>query len=141
MLASTTVLELCVNLVQTANLMHLPSFSLLLSRPGVRVFYITRNWELRSRLLSVRQFNPVPEILKNNRLSDLLKGYLETVLEEFHLTFSNIFSATSDSGSDVQRLCNVLLPGLWEWCICHMIDCALVEVRLGKCEIPAHEHR
>lgn len=115
----------------TTCLVDLLSSSLLSSHPGVRVFYITRNWELRSRLLSVRQFNPIPEILQNNRLSDLLRHYLETVLEEFHLTFSNLFSATTDFGTDAKQLCNVLLPSLWEWCVCHMIDCALVEVRLG----------
>ena len=98
---------------------------------GIRVFYVTRKWELRSRLLAVRQFNPDAEKLKSTRLSGILEEYLKTVLSEFQLSVSNLFSATTDSGSDVKRLCDVLLPGLWEWCVCHMLNCALVEVRVA----------
>lgn len=87
-------------------------------------------WHLKSRLLAVRQFNPTTETLESHRLSELLESYLESVLEEYDLDVSMIFSATSDSGSDVKRLCDVLLPGLWEWCVCHMLNCSLVEVRL-----------
>ncbi|CAN0560022.1 unnamed protein product [Laminaria digitata] len=97
---------------------------------GVRLFYVDRNWELKSRRLAVRQFNPTTEMLESDRLSALLEKYLKSVLEEFGLNTSLLFSATSDAGSDVKRLCKVLLPGLWEWCVCHMINCALVEVRL-----------
>ena len=94
------------------------------------MFYIDRNWVLRSRLIAVRQFNPTKDLLTDNRLSGLLEKYLESVLEEYGLDTTLLFSATSDAGSDVKRLCKVLLPGLWEWCVCHMINCALVEVRL-----------
>lgn len=97
------------------------------------MFYVDRKWELKSRLLAVRQFNPTAEVLHSNRLSELLNDYLNSVLEEYNLDVSMIFSATSDSGSDVKRLCNVLLPGLWEWCVCHMLNCALVEVGFGGC--------
>lgn len=95
---------------------------------GIRLFYVDRAWQLKSRLLAVRQFNPTAEVLESNRLSDLLQDYLKSVLEEYDLDVSMIFSATSNSGSDVKRLCDVLLPGLWEWCVCHMLNCALVEV-------------
>lgn len=95
---------------------------------GIRLFYVDRNWQLKSRLLAVRQFNPTTEMIQSTRLSDLLQEYLKSVLEEYGLDVSMIFSATSDSGSDVKRLCDVLLPGLWEWCVCHMLNCALVEV-------------
>ena len=87
---------------------------------------------LRSRLIAVRQFNPTKDLLTDNRLSGLLEKYLESVLEEYGLDTTLLFSATSDAGSDVKRLCKVLLPGLWEWCVCHMINCVLVEVRLRK---------
>ena len=98
--------------------------------PGIRLFYIDRNWVLKSRLIAVRQFNPTRELLDTNRLSALLEKYLESVLEEYGLDTTLLFSATSDAGSDVKRLCDVLLPGLWEWCVCHMVNCALVEVSL-----------
>lgn len=97
-------------------------------KSGVRLFYVDRSWKLKSRLIAVRQFNPTPEMLEGNRLSALLEKYLKSVLDEYGLDVSMVFSATSDAGSDVKRLCDILLPGLWEWCICHMLNCALVEV-------------
>lgn len=93
------------------------------------MFYVTRQWELRSRLLSVRQFtadSPRPE---DTRLSGILHGYLKAVLEEFGLTASDLFSATSDSGRGLGHMCRALLPGLWERCVCHVLHDALAEVR------------
>ncbi|CAN0434602.1 unnamed protein product, partial [Scytosiphon promiscuus] len=72
-------------------------------------------------------------------LSGILLKYLESVLEESGLDTSLLFSATSDAGSDGKRLCKVLLPGLWEWCVCHMISCALVEA-CGTHVDPAKSH-
>eukprot|EP00903_Cladosiphon_okamuranus_P014534 g13481.t1 len=94
---------------------------------GIRLFYVDRSWRLKSRLLAVRQFNTTMETLESQRLSELLQCYLESVLAEDDLDVSKIFSATSDSGSDVKRLCDVLLPGLWELCVCHVLNCRLVE--------------
>lgn len=93
------------------------------------MFYIDRNWQLKSRLLAVRQFNSTPETLKNERLSELLEKYVAAVLEEFGVDASLLFSATSNAGGDVKRLCSVLLPGLREWCVCHMLNDSLAEVR------------
>ncbi|CAB1101835.1 unnamed protein product [Ectocarpus sp. CCAP 1310/34] len=67
---------------------------------GIRLFYIDRTWVLRSRLIAVRQFNPTKELLEDNRLLALLQKYLESVLEEYGLDVSLLFSATSDAGSD-----------------------------------------
>lgn len=93
------------------------------------MFYIDREWRLKSRLLAVRQFNPTPEMFENERLSALLEKYLTDVLEEFGLDVSMLFSATSDAGSDVKhRLCHTLIPRLWKSCVCHMLNCSLVEV-------------
>ncbi|CAM9343248.1 unnamed protein product, partial [Ectocarpus fasciculatus] len=94
---------------------------------GVRLFYIDRNWQLKSRLLAVRQFNSTPETLKNERLSELLEKYVAAVLEEFGVDASLLFSATSNAGGDVKRLCSVLLPGLREWCVCHMLNDSLAK--------------
>lgn len=79
---------------------------------GIRFFYVDRNWGLRSRLIAVRQFNPTPEMTKNNRLSSILATYLKTVLVVYDLDVSIIFSATNDAGGDVKRLLNMLLPRL-----------------------------
>lgn len=96
-------------------------------RRGVRVFYIAWNLELRSILLAVQQLDSIREMPQNNHLSDLLRQCLEIVLDELHITICNVFSATSDSGGDIKRLCDFLLPGLGEWCACIMINCALVK--------------
>ena len=80
-------------------------------------FYVDRDWVLSSRLIAVRQSNPATDMLEGNRLAGLLEKYLKSVLEEFGLNMSLLFSATSDAGSDVKRLCKVLLPGLWEWSV------------------------
>ncbi|CAM9644264.1 unnamed protein product [Discosporangium mesarthrocarpum] len=77
---------------------------------GTRLFYVTRQWELRSRLISIRQFTWDPEKLGTIRS----RNSVSVLGDEFDLKFSNLFSATSDAGSDVKRLCDVLLPGLWE---------------------------
>lgn len=101
--------------------------------PGIRVFYIDRNWQLKSRLLAVRQFNPSSQLLEDDRLSALLLSYLGEVLEEFGLSVEHLFSATTSSGCGFKRLCEVLLPGLWEWCMCSLVNDALSEVRFGAC--------
>ena len=100
--------------------------------PHFRLFYIDRKWVLRSRLIADRQFNPTNELLESNRLAEFLEKYLESVFEEYVLNTTLLYSATSDAGSDAKRLCKVLLPGLCEWCVCHMINCALVEVSLRR---------
>ncbi|CAM9113299.1 unnamed protein product [Laminaria digitata] len=41
----------------------------------IRLFYLDRNWVLRSRLIAVRQFNPTKELLSDNRLSKFLEKY------------------------------------------------------------------
>lgn len=98
------------------------------------MFYIDREWQLKSRLLAVRQFNPTPEMFESERLPTLLEKYLTDVLEEFGLDVSMLFSATSDAGSDVKhRLCHILIPRLWKSCVCHTLNCSLVEVRFQGC--------
>ncbi|CAM9150367.1 unnamed protein product [Ectocarpus sp. 8 AP-2014] len=102
---------------------------------GVRLFYVNYVWQLKSYLLAVRQFNPTPETLKSERLSELLEKYVFAVLEEFGVDASLLFSATSDAGGDVRRLCSMLLPGLREWCVCHVLNDSLAET-IGTCVGP-----
>ena len=76
--------------------------------PGIRLFYIDRNWVLRSRLIAVRQFNPTRELLDTNRLSALLEKYLESVLEddcsqEFPHHWHPQQSRQADDHQDVRR--------------------------------------
>jgi hypothetical protein len=50
------------------------------------------------------------------------------VLHEFKLSLDDIFSSTSDSGSDVKRLLSVAVGDKhWGWCLPHLANCALKE--------------
>lgn len=50
------------------------------------------------------------------------------MLDEYgELTLTAIAGSTSDSGSDIKRLCDTLLPGDWDWCISHLINAALAD--------------
>lgn len=97
--------------------------------PGVRIFYVTKSWELRNRLLAVRQFNPTREVLQSNRLPGILQRYLGAVLDEYNIKMDSLFSATSDGDRHVMRLCDELLPGLSERCVCHIVGDSIAEVR------------
>ena len=60
---------------------------------------------------------------------------MEAVLKEFSISMDMVFASTSDSGSDVKRCMSKLINKLWEWCIPHLANCALVE-SFGICRDP-----
>lgn len=86
------------------------------------------SWNLRSRLLAVRQFNPTAYMLEHKRLSALLHAYITKVFSEFGISERMLVCSTTDAGSVLHRLADELLPSMWEWSIPHMLSCALVEV-------------
>lgn len=94
---------------------------------GVRVYFVDENFVYRSLLLACKVFKPASVIRSQERLSDILKSWVFDVLEEFHLSQKDLMSSTTDAGSDIRRLCDVLLPSAWEWCIPHLLNCALAE--------------
>ena len=88
-------------------------------------------------MLQIKVYNPSPEILgEASKASDVLLVWLKGVLKEHRLNLTDIYSATSDSGSDIKRLLSVLLPGEWAWCVPHMANRALIEA-MDKDENPA----
>lgn len=58
------------------------------------VFVVDSKWDLRNRLLAVRQFDPDTEKLDSTRLSAVIDDYLINLL--------NLFSAMSDSSGDMR---------------------------------------
>jgi hypothetical protein len=46
---------------------------------GIRIFYVDMEMKLCSRLLAVKLFDPPPQLLKTERLSNLLAMWLEQV--------------------------------------------------------------
>lgn len=88
-------------------------------------------------MLQIKVYDPSPDILgEASKASDVLLVWLKGVLKEHRLDITDIYSATSDSGSDIKRLLSVLLPGEWAWCVPHMANRALIEA-MGVDENPA----
>ena len=80
----------------------------------------------------MKLFRPAPELSDTSRLSDVLLLWVREVLSEYDLGESDVFSTVTDGGSDVRRLCVKVMTSSWEWCMPHMLNCALVEVRLSR---------
>ncbi|KAI0560973.1 hypothetical protein FGB62_95g0103 [Gracilaria domingensis] len=94
---------------------------------GLGVYFIDTEWKMKSFLLAVRQFNPSITLASSGQLSDILHLWVHKIFIEFDLDSKYLFSSTSDSGSDIRRLCSKLLPGYWDWCLRHLLNCVLVD--------------
>lgn len=95
---------------------------------GVRVSYIDfEAKDVKSFLLAVRVFNPSFASRTKNRSSDLMSQMTNNVLDKMDIDSSEILTATSDAGSDVKRLMKKCLEKPTEWCLAHLLNCALVE--------------
>lgn len=95
---------------------------------GIRIYFIDKHFNYISKLLAVKLFNPSSQLRANiPRLSNIMKVWVEAVLEEFGLVANDIMSCTTDAGSDIRRLGSILLGCKWEWCIPHLLNCALVD--------------
>jgi hypothetical protein len=95
---------------------------------GVRIFFVDANFNFVSKLLAVRAFLPTSSLLADvPRMSDVLRLWVRGVLSEYGLRESDLASTTTDAGSDIKRLCSVLLPCPWDWCVSHLLNCVLVE--------------
>ena len=94
---------------------------------GIRCYFIDRNFNYNGRLLAVKPFNPSTAVRTSARVSDILFIWVKDVLFEFNLYPSDFMSATTDSGGDIARLGNVVMGCKWDWCLSHLLNCALVE--------------
>ena len=94
---------------------------------GIRAYFIDRNFNYNGRLLAVKPFNPSTAVRSSARVSDILFIWVKDVLHEFNLSPADFMSATTDSGGDIQRLGNVVMGCKWDWCLSHLLNCALVE--------------
>lgn len=61
------------------------------------------------------------------KASDVLLKWTESALAEHGLTGDDIFSSTSDSGSDIKRMFDHLFEAEWAWCVPHMANRALAD--------------
>lgn len=87
--------------------------------------------------VGVRGFQPSSDELVNSQRSELLIHWAKCVLGEFGIDLNDLLTGNGDSGSDVKRAMeDPSLAGLIrEWCVSHLIHCALVDA-FGTCKDP-----
>ncbi|PXF44124.1 hypothetical protein BWQ96_06097 [Gracilariopsis chorda] len=110
--------------------LNIDPWTLSLSRAkvfGVRIVVTDEQWCLQSKSLTVRHFDTCTTLLESGRLSGVLHLCYNKELMDFEVEPNNVMSSVSDSGSTVKRLGSKLLPGYWNWCMSHLLNCALVE--------------
>ncbi|KAJ1417784.1 hypothetical protein B484DRAFT_400696 [Ochromonadaceae sp. CCMP2298] len=102
------------------------------ARNRINVFTPAAGWDVVEDNL----FNPAAS-LDETRLSEKLLIWTGHVLEEYGLDVNrDVHSSTSDSGSDVKRcLSKLIASAIWDWCIPHLLNVALVE-GCGSCLDP-----
>ncbi len=94
---------------------------------GVRIFYLNKFFEYKSRLLAVKLYKPHPDLKDKKSAGELLCIWIEDVLCEFGLNIEDVRSATTDGGSDVKKCFSTFMCDHWIWCIPHLINRALVD--------------
>ena len=94
---------------------------------GIRLYFVDRNFNYSSKLLAVKPFNPSTALRESDRVSDILFLWLKDVLLEFKLSSDDIMSSTTDSGGDIKRLGSTVIGCKWDWCLPHLLNCALVD--------------
>jgi hypothetical protein len=94
---------------------------------GVRVSYV-HDKKLWSHNLGVRAFQPAREEVENKAASELLVQWSAVILKEFAINpEQDILTSCTDSGSDVKKALEKVLPTIREWCVSHLIHLALAD--------------
>ena len=88
---------------------------------GVRIYFVDEFFELETRLLAIREFNPSSEIRQSHKLGHLLQVWVQTVLKDYQLNEDHVFGSTTDGGSDVKSWGTTLMGAnkVWEHCPPH----------------------
>jgi hypothetical protein len=95
---------------------------------GVRVSFVLRG-EIKSYNLAVRGYNPSTEQLESDvPASELLIQWCSQILSEFDIDPKrDILTSCTDSGSDVKKALEKVLPTHREWCVSHLTHLALAD--------------
>lgn len=94
---------------------------------AVRIRYVDSEFELVSILLSLRHFDRTTESESMMTSLGILHDWVKSVLNEFGISTPDIFSATTDAGSDVRNMCESFMGVEWEWCLPHLSTNAIKE--------------
>lgn len=95
---------------------------------GVRVSFALKG-EIKSYNLAVRGYNPSTEQLSSDTpASELLVQWCSTILSEFGIDPKrDVLTSCTDSGSDVKKALEKVLPTHREWCVSHLTHLALAD--------------
>lgn len=95
---------------------------------GVRVSFVLRG-EMKSYNLAVRGYYPSIDQLESDiPASDLLIQWCSQILSEFEIDAKrDILTSCTDSGSDVKKALEKVLPTQCEWCVSHLTHLALAD--------------
>ena len=88
---------------------------------GIRAYFYNENASYESRLLSVREFNPSWKVRISNALGELIRVWVNAVLNDYDLSEQDIFGSTTDGGSDIKWWAESLVDSLWEHCPPHLL--------------------
>lgn len=94
---------------------------------AVKVRFIDAEFEMVSVVLSIRHFDRSMASDELTRASEGLLDWVKGVLKEYNIDISQVYSATTDAGSDVRYMCETLMGVEWEWCIPHLLTNAIKE--------------
>lgn len=86
---------------------------------GLRIFYLDKDFNLRTHLLAVKLYRPAPE-LEKSVTGDIVMKWVKQVLRQFHLGNEDIAGAVTDARKDVRS--GVGSTFEWEWCIPHLLN-------------------
>jgi len=94
---------------------------------GVRISYVDQK-KICSHNLGVRAFNPGRDEMRNKAASELLVEWTNSILKEFGIIpEQDVLTSCTDSGSDVKKALEKVLPTIREWCVSHLIHLALAD--------------
>jgi hypothetical protein len=84
--------------------------------------------KMHSRNLAVREYSPSATDLATHKASQLLADWMAGILAEFGIDKdAHLLTSASDSGSDVKRALEIVVPTMREWCQSHITNLALQE--------------
>lgn len=88
---------------------------------GIRIKFI-KNAKRDSILLGVRHLNPSFIERTVAGLTPTYRRWIDTMLEEFGLKPTDLYSSSSVKGTDVKHMMPEILKLQWEWCVPHMTN-------------------
>ncbi|KAG1691318.1 hypothetical protein DVH05_026982 [Phytophthora capsici] len=90
---------------------------------GLRVYLIDNQWQFESILLGTRCFEPLYGERSEGYRAPFKRWIIE-LLQNFSLTVSDFFAATTDAGPDVKWMMRTGLSLKWVWCMSHLTNAA-----------------